>query len=151
MKKRTRRKIYPLVNTILHAIEGASLIDDAKIHKMRRREHDAIEAFRVGKATNQDWHELNDMASLTEVMAIDGVGGEALEVVKQAELHLKEALLRYRKIGKFGFSGPGLTTLIDLQEYHDLQRQMVSRGEYWSYIQKMINLRKSRAPNVEVL
>jgi len=151
MRKSTRRKVYPLINPITHAIEGACVVDEKKLLQMRKVECDAIEAFRTGRATQQEWHELNEMASLAEVMAIKGVGIEVLAVVKEAEIYLKEAVLRFRKTGKMGFSGRGLTTLIDLQEYHDLQRQSISRGEYWLFIKKMIDLRTGRAAIVQVL
>ena len=151
MKKRTRRKIYPLVNPITHAIEGACITDEATLSKLRTTELQAIDAFRRGVATQQHWHELNEMASIAELMARSGVGIEVLAVAKYAETHLKEAVFRYRETGVMSFKGLGVITLKDLQEYHDLQRQSVSRGEYWLFIKKMIDLRTSRAPLVEIL
>lgn len=151
MKKSTRRKIYPLVNPISFAIEGASLLSLKIQNKMRANELDALEACRTGKAGMQEWQDLNEMASLSEVMARAGVGVEVLAVSLAAQVHLKEANIRYKATGKMGFSGPGLTTLIDLQEYHDLQRQAVTHGQYWSFIKVMMSLKTSGSPLVEVL
>jgi hypothetical protein len=151
MRKSTRRKIYPLINPIEHAIEGASFMSQNKQASMRANEIAAIEAFRVGKAGLQQWHDLNEMASLSEVMARAGVGVEVLAVSLAAQIYLKEASNRYKTMGKMGFSGVGLTTLIDLREYHDLQRQVVTHGDYWNYIKEMINLKKSGSPLVQVL
>lgn len=118
---------------------------------MRANDLAAIEAFRTGKAGAQEWQDLNEMASLSEVMASAGVGIEVLEVSLAAQVHLKEANLRYKATGKMGFSGPGLTTLADLQEYHDLQRQAVTHGDYWNFVKKMIDLKTSGSPLVDVL
>jgi hypothetical protein len=151
MRKKTRRKIYPLVNPITHAIEGACITDEATLSKLRWTEIAAICAFRIGTATKQEWHELNEMTSIAEVMARAGVGVEVLEVARQAESHLKKAALRFDETGKMELNGFELLTLSDLQEYHDLQRQSVSRGEYWLFIKKMIDLRTSGSPIVEIL
>ena len=91
------------------------------------------------------------MTSIAEVMARAGVGVEVLEVAKQAQAHLKKAALRFDETGKMELNGFELLTLSDLQEYHDLQRQSVSRGEYWLFIKKMIDLKTSGSPIVEVL
>lgn len=151
MKKSTRRKVYKLVNPITYAIEGASLISKARQNKMRANELAALESFRTGKAGMQEWQDLNEMASLSEVMARAGVGIEVLDVSLAAQVHLKEANLRYKATSKMGFSGLGLTTLTDLQEYHDLQRQAVTHGDYWNFIKKMIALKTSGSPLVDVL
>lgn len=151
MRKSTRRKIYRLVNPITYAIEGASLLSKEHQNKMRANELSAIEAFRTGKAGMQEWQDLNEMTSLSEVMARAGVGIEVLEVSLAAQVHLKEANIRFKATGKMGFSGIGLTTLIDLQEYHDLQRQTATHGEYWNFIKKMIDLKTSGSPIVDVL
>jgi hypothetical protein len=151
MRKKTRRKIYPLVNPITHAIEGACITDEATLSKLRWTEIEAIGAFREGVATKQHWHELNEVASIAEVMARAGVGIEVLAVAKRAEVYLKASAKRFAETGKMSFDLIGVITLSDLQEYHDLQRQSVSRGEYWLFIKKMIDLKTSGSPMVEIL
>jgi phage gp16-like protein len=151
MKKRTKRKIYPLVNTITFAIEGARVIDEAMLTEVRRLELAAIDAFRTGEATRTHWNQLNDMASLGELMALDGVGVEVLEVAEKAEDFLRDAKKRFAETGKMSFEAAGVITLNDLHEYHDLQRQSVSRAGYWLYVKKMMDLRRSKAPMVKII
>lgn len=45
-------------------------------------------------------------------------------------------------------SGPGLQALRDLYEYHDLQRQSISRSEYEKWIRTAENRTRSKAPEV---
>jgi len=91
------------------------------------------------------------VASIAEVMARAGVGIEVLAVAKRAEVYLKASAKRFAETGKMSFDLMGVITLSDLQEYHDLQRQSVSRGEYWLFIKKMIDLKTSGSPMVEIL
>ena len=55
VKKRTRRKVYPRVNTIARAMEGAAITDATTLDKVRLRELSAVESFRTGTATRADW------------------------------------------------------------------------------------------------
>jgi hypothetical protein len=151
MKKRTKRKIYPLVNTITFAIEGARVIDEDMLAKVRWLEIEAIHAFRTGEATRAHWNQLNDMASLGELMAMDGMGVEVLGVARKAEDFLRDAAKRFAETGKMSFEAAGVITLNDLHEYHDLQRQSVSRAGYWLYVKKMLDLRRSKAPMVKII
>ncbi len=84
-------------------------------------------------------------------MATDGMGVEVLDAAKKAEDCLKDAAKRFAETGKMSLEVAGVITLNDLQEYHDLQRQSVSRAEYWVYIKKMLDLRRSKAPRVKVI
>jgi hypothetical protein len=45
-------------------------------------------------------------------------------------------------------SGEGLQALRDLYAYHDLQRQSVSRAEFWRQIERTQKRVKSKAPEV---
>ena len=151
MKKRTKRKIYPLVNPISHAIEGARITDANKLSQLRKMELDAIDAFRHGVATQAHWQQVNDMASIAELMSLDGIGIEVNEVAKQAEAYLLEAVLQFRKTGVMQVEAKGVATFHDLQEYHDLQRQLVARSEYWLFIKRVIDLRTGRSPFINVV
>ena len=84
-------------------------------------------------------------------MAMDGMGIEVLEVAKKAEDFLGGAAKRFAETGKMSLEVAGVITLNDLHEYHDLQRQSVSRAGYWLYIKKMLDLRRSKARVVKVI
>lgn len=148
MRKRTKRKIYALVNPLHHAMEGAGFVTDDQLNKLRLKELDAIDSFVNGSATIQNWHELCAMINLAELMAKQGIGPEVLEVCEDVQGHMIESAKRYERTGKMGITGPGLQALRDLYQYHDLQRQSVSRGEYEAAIRKLTNRIKSKAPEV---
>ena len=148
MRKQTRRKVYRLVNPISYAIEGAAITPPEVLDKLRQRELTSIEAFRMGKADLADWKMMNDMANLCEVMAKSGIGPEALEAAERTHEYLLEAYHRYNKTKKMGTSGLGLVAFRDCYEYHDLQRQSISRSVYEQMLRKTINQIISKAPGV---
>ena len=148
MRKQTRRKVYQLVNPISYAIEGATITPDDILDKLRQRELTSIEAFRMGQADLADWKMINDMANLCEVMSKSGIGPEALEAAERTHEYLLEAYHRYNKTKKMGTSGLGLVAFRDCYEYHDLQRQSISRSVYEQMLTKTMNQIRSKSPDV---
>jgi len=143
MRKRTKRKVYALVNVIQHAMEGAALVDGKPLEDLRTRELLALEAFRSGTATPNDWRSISAMVNIAEVMAKKGVGPEAIEVCREAELQLLDDHVRFEKTGKMGTTAAGLTAYREVYEYHDLQRTSISRAEYERWIKKTADILKS--------
>ena len=148
MRKQTRRKVYRLVNPISYAIEGATITPEDILDKLRHRELTSIEAFRMGKADLADWKMINDMANLCEVMAKSGIGPEALEAAERTHEYLLEAYHRYNKTKRMGTSGLGLVAFRDCYEYHDLQRQSISRSVYEQMLTRTMNQIRSKSPDV---
>lgn len=148
MRKRTKRTVYQLIDPIHHAITGAKITEPELLDKLRLGELTSIEAFRLGKATKADWHTINDMANISETMARNGLGIEALEAAELAHEHLKDAHDRFKRTGKLGISGPALQAFRDCFEYHDLQRMSVSRSKYEEMIRKTRERIISKAPDV---
>ena len=148
MRKQTRRKVYRLVNPISYAIEGATITPEDILDKLRQRELTSIEAFRMGQADLADWQMINDMANLCEVMAKSGIGPEALEAAERTHEYLLEAYHRYNKTKRMGTSGLGLVAFRDCYEYHDLQRQSISRSVYEQMLTRTMNQIRSKSPDV---
>ncbi len=112
MKKRTKRKVYPLFNPIEHAIAGALITDNEILNKFRLLELTSIESFRTGTATRVDWENLARMMNVCEVSAEMGIGAEALPSCQCLQEALIEAQERFKKIGRYGLSGVGLKATI---------------------------------------
>jgi hypothetical protein len=102
----------------------------------------------MGKADLADWQMINDMANLCEVMSKSGIGPEALEAAERTHEYLLEAYHRYNKTKKMGTSGLGLVAFRDCYEYHDLQRQSISRSVYEQMLTKTMNQIRSKSPDV---
>jgi hypothetical protein len=137
MRKKTRRKYRPLINPLAHVIEGVKPIEGEKLSHLRLLELTAIEAFRMGKATEFDWQHLCVMLKIAEQMSKDGIGLEVLEACQKAERHLIDADARYRATGRMGLTGEGLQAVRELHEYHDAQRTNITLAEYYGYIQRI--------------
>ena len=79
MRKRTVRRHYALVNPIKHAIEGIRPPMGDKLDSLRTHELTAIEAFRTGTATVEDWSKCVGMMNMAENLGKAGIGPEVLE------------------------------------------------------------------------
>lgn len=151
MKKRTKRKIYKLVNPIAHAIEGASLMSRDKIDRLKMLELSAIESFAKGRATLDNWQQLCGMMNICETMAQQGIGIEALEACKSLEAALIDCQQRYERTKRMGTTGEGLKAMRDVHEYADLQRQSIDLSTFERMIDLTTARIKSKAPGVTEL
>ena len=151
MRKQTKRKIWKLIDPVRHAILGAGITQDHLLDKLRLTELAALDAMTKGLGTVQDWQELVDMMNISEVMAMEGIGPEALPHCKQAQDALERAALRYQETLRMGLSGEGIKALREVFEYHDLQRRSIPRSLYEKMIMKTKQRIQSRAKEVVVL
>jgi len=152
MKKHCKRKVMAVaVNPIELAIAGARLVDQKALNYLRQRELSSLESITKGKGTRQDWQELADVMNITQMMALHGIGPEALEACDLASVALVEAKERFDKTGKMGLSGIGLAAIRDVLEYAQLQQSSIARSKFEEMIDKTLNHLKSKSPLVKVL
>lgn len=140
MRKRTRRKVYALVNPITHAIEGACNTSDADLNKLRAMELAAIDAIARGHGSLHDLASLRDMLNIAETMANGGIGPEAIPPIEAAQTELVAMIERRQRTGRIGATGPGLEAFREAFRFHDLQRTSVHRSEYERYIKKTADI-----------
>jgi hypothetical protein len=136
MRKITKRKIWALVNPIEHAITGAALVDRTSLDKLRLSELAALDSMIRGIGTVSDWRTLVDVLNLTEMMARQGIGPEALDCCEKAQDALHKAAIRYQNTMRMGLNGIGIQAIRDLLEYADLQQQSIPRSEFEKMIKK---------------
>ena len=148
MRKQTKRKFWKLIDPIRHAILGAGITQDHLLDKLRLTELTALDAMIKGMGTIADWQELTDMMNISEVMAMEGIGPEALPYCKQAQDALEQAALRYQRTMSMGLSGTGISALREVFEYHDLQRRSIPRSVYEKMIIKTRQRIQSKAAEV---
>jgi hypothetical protein len=148
MRKRTKRKMWNLIDPIQHGIIGASVTQRDKLDKLRLLEYSALEAMTKGSGTIHDWRVLVDVLNLSEMMGKSGVGPEVLPICEKAQESLHKAALRFQETKKMGLDGQGIKSIRDLIEYADLQQGSISRSEFEKYIQKTKNYIKSNGDKV---
>jgi hypothetical protein len=148
MRKRCKRKVYPLLNSLAHGISGAAISDGAALDKLRLCELSAIDAMVTGKATTEDWRWIADVINIAETMARNGIGPEVLPYCQQAQESLLAAAKRYEQTKRMGLDGLGIKAVKELWGYHDLQRTSVARSVYEKMIQKTANTIRSKAKDV---
>ena len=149
MRKGTKRRVWALINPLVHALEGATIAPRDKLDKLRLTEYSALDSITKGHGTIQDWHTLTQVLNLSETMARHGIGrDEVLPVCEKAQKALHEAALRYQKTMKLGLTGEGIKAIRELIQYADLQQSSISRSEFEKYIEKTRNYIKSNNHNV---
>ena len=148
MRKRTKRKIWNLIDPIQHSIVGATITSRDKLNKLRLLEYSALDAITKGNGTVQDWRTLVDVLNLSEIMARGGIGVEVLPVCEKAQESLHKAAMRYQETMHMGLDGEGIKAIRDLIEYADLQQSSISRSEFERYIQKTKDYIKSHGKQV---
>lgn len=148
MRKQTKRKVWSLINPIEHAIVGAALVDRNSLDKLRLSELAALDAMIRGKGTLHDWRTLVDLLNLTEMMARNGIGPEALDTCSQVQEAMHQAAIRYEQTKKMGLNGVGIQAIRDLLEYADLQQQSITRSDFEKMIKKTKDYIKSHNDKV---
>jgi hypothetical protein len=148
MRKRTKRKVWNLIDPIQHGIVGAAITQRDKLDKLRMLEYSALEAITKGQGTIHDWRVLVDVLNLSEMMGKNGVGPEVLPICEKAQESLHKAALRYQETLQMGLDGQGIKAIRDLIEYADLQQSSITRSEFEKYIMKTKNYIKSNGEKV---
>jgi hypothetical protein len=144
MRKKTKRKVWALIDPLTHAITGAAITQRDKLDKLRMLEYSALDAITKGQGTIHDWRSLVDVLNLSETMARNGIGkDEVLPVCQKAQEALHQAALRFQSTKRMGLSGEGIQAVRELIQYADLQQSSISRSEFERYIQKTKNYIKS--------
>jgi hypothetical protein len=148
MRKRTKRKVWNLIDPLTHALLGAAITQRDKLDKLRLLEYSALDALIKGSGTVQDWRTLVDVLNLSEMMGKNGVGPEVLPICQTAQESLHKAALRYEETKKMGLDGVGIQAIRDLIEFADLQQGSISRSEFERYIQKTKDYIRSHGDKV---
>ena len=129
MRKKTKRKVWALIDPIQHGIIGAAITQRDKLEKLRMLEYSALDAITKGQGTIHDWRSLVDVLNLSEMMARGGIGkDEVLPVCEKAQKALHEAALRFQSTKRMGLSGEGIQAVRELIKYADLQQSSISRS-----------------------
>jgi len=148
MRKRTKRKVWALLDPLTHAIVGAAITQRDKLDKLRTLEYAALDAITRGKGTITDWRTLVDVLNLSEMMGKSGIGPEVLPISEKAQESLHKAAMRFQETKKMGLDGQGIQAIRDLIEYADLQQSSISRSEFERYIKKTKDYIRSHGDKV---
>jgi len=148
MRKRTKRKVWALLDPTVHAIVGAAITQRDKLDKLRLLEYSALDAMTKGAGTVADWRTLVDVLNLSEMMGKNGIGPEVLPICEKAQESLHKAAMRYQETMQMGLDGVGIKAIRELIEYADLQQSSISRSEFERYIQKTKDYIRSHGDKV---
>lgn len=134
MRKRTKRKVYPLINPIPMAIEGAAIAFGPELDRLRQGELTAIESFRMGQAVDTDWQVLSVMNGITCLMAYEMKTQDILTDARLAQKCLDSIEERFKRLGKWGATGEELNAIKTVFGHHENQRFTFARSVYEDFI-----------------
>lgn len=150
MRKRTKRKHWPVECRVGYVIAGVQPIDPARDALLLARETDAIEAFATDTATIDHWRVIADVANLAETLAGMGVGqAEVSPHVAAVEGALRESHEQYVATKRVGTTPAGLQSMRDLAEYHRLQRTAIGVAQLERAIVLTQNRIRSAHPSLK--
>ena len=93
MRKKTKRKIWNLIDPITHALTGAAITQREKLNQLRMLEYSALDSMTKGSGTVTDWRTLVDILNLSEMMGKNGIGPEVLPICEKAQKNLQQGRL----------------------------------------------------------
>jgi len=150
MRKRTHRKVWPLVNPIVHATASAAVIPAAEQEKLMARNNAAIKALQFGTFTAQHWKDLADAFNIAEACAKPpvNVANDHAGLFRDAHDVLGSLNEQFRTCGVWTPRGPQLQVLKDAMFVHSIQLQNVGQGELERAIDRIVNrVSQARAGN----
>jgi len=152
-RKICKRKHYVTngFNAVQHAIDGALVVDQKSLNALLLRDLSSLESIMMGQGTKQEWYDLTATLNLCETMARRGIGPEALHDCLLAQKALKKVALQYQNDKAMIFSKTELKAIRNMIDYHNLQRQCISRSEYEKFIQIVLNRVKNKTFEVEYI
>ena len=130
MRKRTKRKVWGLINPITMAIQGAGVSCGPEVGRLRLGELSALESFRTGMGVESDWQLMSVMNSIAALIAYERKQEEPLAVARKTQFALDSIEQRYGRTGKWGVSGEEYLLLKEMYEWHDAQRTSMARSAY---------------------
>lgn len=157
-RKKCRRKVWPTnINAVGHAIYGAALIDPGTTAELHRIEKSALEAFRTGEATIDDYRVICDMHNIAEILAgwkdggWRGIGPEAMPACRKAQEFLQVCVQRQRAQGHFGVIEGAHEAFLEVWEFHDLQRASIPRSLYEKALERLAARMRSTPEALKVV
>ena len=140
-RKACKRKVRVVnTNILAYTMESACLIKFEDFNRLRIMELGQIESLATGKGTIADLKGLTDCLNLCETMADMKIGPEAKPACEAAQAAILSIMRRFERWQKIEATPAEVQALRDVYQFHDLQRQSISRGQY----EKAIALTQSR-------
>lgn len=150
-RKRCKRKVYALIDTLTHAKEGAAITPEATLNKVRLLELAQIDAFAIGKPTLADLRGITEMLNVCETMADTGIGPEASEACQEGEKACLAVMKRFENWGKLEATKDEIQAFRELFAWHDAQRSAIPRSIYERAIQRTQDRIRSGHPSCKVI
>ena len=148
-RKQCKRKVYPLCyDTMRFVKEGVSVTPADLLDQLTMRDLSSLDAMAHGRGTLQEWTDLKSTMNVSEHMAMNGVGPEALPFCRQLEAELIDAAHRFERTRTMGLTGAGIQAARHVIEYSQLQRSSITRKEYEKFILSTLDRIRSQAPEV---
>lgn len=132
MRKRTKRKVWPLLrDPIRHAMEGAQSFNavGSQATTVHIKNHAAMRALTTGQATRTDLQVLSNVLNMAIALGKQGFAAPHAPDFDKASDALKDITARARERKRILATGPEIQALNFLLTVHEAQLGVVSVSE----------------------
>ena len=130
MRKRTKRKVYPLRDNISYAISGVRTFRSVTAAvDVEIANHAAMEALTHGTATKYDLQVLSNVVNMSIALAKQGFAATHEQDFADAKAAIVSIVARAKKISRVVATGPEINALNWAMQVHDAQLGVVSVSE----------------------
>jgi hypothetical protein len=126
---RQKRKIWPLVNPITVAMDGAARLSQQQIAAALQSASRAVGLLQFGGFGADHWRALADAFNVAEALAGLNIANDHADKFQAAQDALAFIHARYKFRSTWGAQGPELQAIKDALEIHTIQLRYASQSE----------------------
>ena len=136
---RAKRKVYPLVNPIIYAIDSARAFTPAQVAQLMTPNHAAVNTLQFGGFDAHQWRVLADAFNIAEALAKPPINlaNDHAEKFNDAQCVLFALSEQYRDSRTWTPRAAQLQTIKDAMEIFQIQLENVGQGEFERAVEKV--------------
>lgn len=131
MRKRTKRKVWPLRDPISYAMSGAQVaVEQSNIKTYMAASHASMKALVEGNAKRIDLQHITMAHNMVCALMKQGFGEPHAEDIEASAAALDSIAKRAREKSRILGTGPELNALNFMLQIHDAMMDVISVAEY---------------------
>ena len=136
---RAKRKVYPLVNPIVYAMDSARAFTPDQVKQLMAPNHAAIHALQYGTFDAHQWRALADAFNIADALAKPpvNIANDHAEKFDEAQCVLFALSEQYRDSRTWTPRAAQLQTIKDAMEIFQIQLENVGQGEFERAVEKV--------------
>lgn len=154
---RAKRKVWPLLNPILHAMAGAAKFTPTQLAQLMAPNRAAVQALQYGQFNADHWRVLADAFNIAEALARPpvNIANDHSEKFEEAQCVLYALSEQFRDRKTWTARSAQLQAVKDAMEIFEIQLEHVAQGEFERVVEKltqrMVEALRGNGGNVQLV